>query len=240
MLQTAQEFYDLNNTKINFNKAILICNRDPSNPTLPLPFTLLPYRFDLLSTAFELTSLKQNESFRFLGVWFTLSLSSQFVKKQASIEYNLFANKLKNKRLTSEHLTYLHNVVLISRLDFRLKTTVFSEAECNKISASFKRIYKNSLKLTISLPNAFLHYNKALGLVNLYQKHLTNHITQLSNILYNDRLETIKNIILHRLYNIQIDINIPYSPLYIDNFNVFKKTKCFKTDYIFRLLFFSN
>jgi hypothetical protein len=33
MLRTAQEFYDLNNTKINFNKAILICNRDPSNPT---------------------------------------------------------------------------------------------------------------------------------------------------------------------------------------------------------------
>jgi hypothetical protein len=114
MLRTAQEFYDLNNTKINFNKAILICNRDPSNPTSPLPSTPLPYRFNLLSTAFELTPLKQNESFRFLGVCFTLSLSLQFVKKQASTEYNLFANKLKNKRLTSDHLTYLHIGMLIS------------------------------------------------------------------------------------------------------------------------------
>jgi hypothetical protein len=79
--------------------------------------------------SFELTPLKQNESFRFLGVWFTLSLSKQFVKKQASTKYNLFANKLKNKRLTSDHLTYLHNMVLIPRLDFCLKATVFSEAE---------------------------------------------------------------------------------------------------------------
>jgi hypothetical protein len=50
----------------------------------------------------------------------------------------------------------------------------------------------------------------------------------------------VKNIILHRLYNIQIDINIPHSLLYIDNFNAFTKTKCFKTDYILCLLFFSN
>jgi hypothetical protein len=50
----------------------------------------------------------------------------------------------------------------------------------------------------------------------------------------------VKNIILYRLYNIQIDINIPYSLLYIDNFNAFTKTKCFKTDYILHLLFFSN
>jgi hypothetical protein len=240
MLRTAQEFYDLNNTKINFNKAILICNRDPFNPTSPLPPSLSPYRFDLLSTAFELTPLKLNESFRFLGVWFTLSLSKQFVKKQATTKYNLFAHKLKNKCLTSDHLTYLHNMVLIPRLDFRLKATVFSESECYHISAPFKRIYKHSFKLTISLPNAFLHYNKALGLVNLYQRHLTNHITHLSNILHNDQLDTVKNIIFHRLYNIQIDINIPHSPLYIDNFNAFTKTKCFKTDYILHLFFFNQ
>jgi hypothetical protein len=37
MLSIAQEFYSLNNTKINFDKALLICNQDPSNNKLPLP-----------------------------------------------------------------------------------------------------------------------------------------------------------------------------------------------------------
>src|SRR5204863_5017640 len=35
MLTIAQEFYSFNNTKINFNKAVLICNRDPADNSLP-------------------------------------------------------------------------------------------------------------------------------------------------------------------------------------------------------------
>src|SRR5204862_362014 len=34
LLNIAQEFYNMNNTKINFNKAKLICNRDPENSSL--------------------------------------------------------------------------------------------------------------------------------------------------------------------------------------------------------------
>src|SRR4051794_14057288 len=37
MLSIAQEFYSLNNTKINFDKTILICNQNLNNNRLPLP-----------------------------------------------------------------------------------------------------------------------------------------------------------------------------------------------------------
>src|SRR3954447_22273216 len=53
-------------------------------------------------------------------------------------------------------------------------------------------------------------------------------------------MSTVKNIMMHRLHSIQKDIHIPHSPLLIDCFNAFKHTKCFKTDYIFRLLFFAH
>src|SRR3954451_11585852 len=45
LLDIAQEFYNMNNTKINFNKAELICNRDPTNHTSPIPDHPVPYNF---------------------------------------------------------------------------------------------------------------------------------------------------------------------------------------------------
>src|SRR5436190_11988965 len=45
MLSTAQEFYNMNNTKINFNKASLICNRNPGEPSQLLGHSPEEYRF---------------------------------------------------------------------------------------------------------------------------------------------------------------------------------------------------
>src|SRR3989337_1488923 len=69
ILSIAQEFYQLNNTKINFNKADLICNRDPSSPTDPLPFSPASFQFLSYNINFAVTPLSPSTSFRFLGVW---------------------------------------------------------------------------------------------------------------------------------------------------------------------------
>src|SRR2546422_10146484 len=81
MLNFAQEFYNFNNTKINFSKAILICNRDPLNNEDLLPLSLTPYIFNIIDNSFDITLIPYNDSFRFLGVWFTLTLSASYVKK---------------------------------------------------------------------------------------------------------------------------------------------------------------
>src|SRR3954454_20334649 len=116
LLGIAQEFYDMNNTKINFNKAELICNRNPSNPSTKLPDFPEPFNFKSSVVNFTCTLLLTNTSFRFLGVWFTLSLNKKFVKKQCRTEYHLFAGKLRNKRLTTDQLKYLHNTVLLTKV----------------------------------------------------------------------------------------------------------------------------
>ena len=103
MLSVAQEFYDLNNTKINFNKATLICNRNPDNIHESLAPSPSAHTFLVDSTRqFTITPITPTESFRFLGVWFTLSMSPAYVKKQCRTEYSLFAGKLRNKKLTSD------------------------------------------------------------------------------------------------------------------------------------------
>src|SRR3954470_24667186 len=64
LLDIAQEFYDMNNTKINFNKAELICNRDLSNSSTKLPDLLVPFNFKSLMIDFTCTPLSLNTSFR--------------------------------------------------------------------------------------------------------------------------------------------------------------------------------
>src|SRR5436305_1944766 len=159
MLSTAQEFYSFNNTKINFNKAVLICNRDPHNRSSPLLLVPTSYRFLAHNIDFHSTP---DISFRFLGVWFTLSLNKKFVKKQCKTEYQLFANKLSRKRLTTDQLKYLHNAVLLPKVLYRLKCTALSERDCNIIASPFKRLYKQTSSFVSSLSDSFLHFILAL------------------------------------------------------------------------------
>src|SRR5215213_514058 len=142
MLNVANEFYHMNNTKINFLKADLITNRDPSSPEEPLSSTSMPFTFNLTTDSFTITPIAPKDSFRFLGVWFTLASSSAFVKAQCRTEYRLFANKLHGKQLTVKQLVYLNNAVLIPKIEYRIMCSLFSETECNSISAPMRVLVK--------------------------------------------------------------------------------------------------
>src|SRR3989440_457158 len=222
LLNIAQEFYEFNNTKINFNKAELICNRDPSNPSSQLPDSPTPYNFKSETLDFSCTPLSLKTAFRFLGMWFTLTLNKQFIKKQCRTEYQLFAGKLRNKKLTTDQLKYLHNAVLLPKVLYRLKCTVLSDRECDVVMAPFKKLYKNTSVLVSSLPNCFLHFSQALGIANLYQQHITNHITTFNYGLTAGN--AFSRIIQHWLHQIAKDINIPFSPLLLECFKPFMKT----------------
>src|SRR5271156_546659 len=73
MLNLAQGFYDLNNTKINPAKAIFITNRNPSALTEVLPAIPTSHDFLIEQSIFSLTLLPLSASFRFLSVWFSLT-----------------------------------------------------------------------------------------------------------------------------------------------------------------------
>src|SRR3989440_6183746 len=238
LLNITQEFYEFNNTKINFNKAELICNRDPSNPTSQLPDSPSPYNFKSETLDFSCIPLPPKTSFRFLGVWFTLTLNKQFIKKQCRTEYQLFAGKLRNKKLTTDQLKYLHNAVLLPKVLYRLKCTALSERDCSIIASLFKRLYKQTSSFVSSLPDSFLHFRLTLGIANLYQQHLINHVNTLNNHLTTGT--SISRIFQHQFFQITKDNNIPFSPLLVNNFGAFTNTKYMKTDYIFSVLLFSS
>src|SRR3954452_13842077 len=68
MLNIANEFYEMNNTKINFDKAELITNRDSCDSDNSISLCSPPFQFRLNTSSFSITPHLPNDSFRFLGV----------------------------------------------------------------------------------------------------------------------------------------------------------------------------
>ncbi|GBC39613.2 RNA-directed DNA polymerase from mobile element jockey-like [Rhizophagus irregularis DAOM 181602=DAOM 197198] len=93
MLSITEEFYQINNTSANHNKYVLITNSLllTSNSTLP-PIT---FNLDLSPLnsvpSITITPISMTTSFRFLGVWFNIKSSRDFVKKQLKRECCSFA-----------------------------------------------------------------------------------------------------------------------------------------------------
>ncbi|EXX65163.1 hypothetical protein RirG_135920 [Rhizophagus irregularis DAOM 197198w] len=71
-----------------------------------------------------------NSSFRFLGVWFNVAGSRNFVRKQVARECNSFAATIRPAKLSTKQVVYLHNTVLIPKLEYRMQVTHLSESEC--------------------------------------------------------------------------------------------------------------
>ncbi|GBB83929.1 hypothetical protein RclHR1_10590011 [Rhizophagus clarus] len=132
MLSITEEFYALNNTSANHQKYVLISNSLPFTTTStisPVDFDLQLFTLNRISSIF-VTPISITSSFCFLGVWFNLNGSRDFVKKQIASECNSFAATLRLARLSAQQVVYLYNTVLIPKLEYQMQVTHLSEKDC--------------------------------------------------------------------------------------------------------------
>jgi hypothetical protein len=113
-LSITAEFYTLNNVQVNSAKYVLLSSSEPSSL---VTFELFPSPL-ISDESLTLTSLAIGTSFHFLGVWFSLLASSQFVLKQAHSIVKDMAALLGPKKLLAQHIAYLYNAVLLPRFTF--------------------------------------------------------------------------------------------------------------------------
>src|SRR5436305_1648044 len=247
MLRISQEFFGYNNTKINFNKAVLICNRDPHDPLLPLSNINETAAVSFLANTpykFSIKPIKPNEAFRFLGVWFNINTTRQQTLKLCKADYSLFCKTHYNKKLTIKQLTYLHNAVLLPKVEFKLKTYMPSASDCYRISSSFRKTFRKIIGFSCAIPNHFLQFPHSFNLIDLHQRCVTNNINSFYRNFIEDPLDSfpidIRKSISHRLSEIQRYFNLPFSPLFLDNFDSFKNCKRFKDDYILQIIYHAS
>ncbi|GET66236.1 RNA-directed DNA polymerase from mobile element jockey-like [Rhizophagus irregularis DAOM 181602=DAOM 197198] len=233
MLSITKEFYQINNTSANHNKYVLITNSlPPTSVSSPSPVV-----FDLQLSglnnvpSISIVPISMNSSFRFLGVWFNVAGSRDFVRKQVARECNSFAATVRPARLSAKQVVYLHNTVLIPKLEYRMQVTHLSESECASATSSIRSLVKHKANFSRVLPDSILFLSQGLGLINLFFHQSQTHLTNLF-LLANSSSFFMKNLFLYRLRLIQFSFLIPISPLLVKDWTLWSKLFAFKQDYI--------
>ncbi|CAB4488155.1 unnamed protein product [Rhizophagus irregularis] len=233
MLSITEEFYQINNTSANHNKYVLITNSLPStSASSPSPVV-----FDLQLSglnkvpSISIVPISMNSSFRFLGVWFNVAGSRDFVKKQVVRECNSFAATVRPAKLSAKQVVYLHNTVLVPKLEYRMQVTHLSESECASATSSIRSLVKHKANFSRVLPDSILFLSQGLGLINLFFHQSQTHLTNLF-LLANSSSFFMKNLFLYRLRLIQFSFLIPISPLLVKDWTIWSKLFAFKQDYI--------
>ncbi|CAB4417842.1 unnamed protein product [Rhizophagus irregularis] len=231
MLSITEEFYWLNNTSANHNKYVLATNAISVTQDLsPIVFNLTPSLLNTTATI-TVTPIPMSSSFRFLGVWFNINGSRSFIRKQLKQECNSFSAILRPAKLTSQQVVYLHNTVLVPKLEYRMQVTHLSKAECSTATSSVRTLVKHKAKLSCSTPDAILYLFQALGLINLFSHQQQSHFTNLF-LLANSSSFFMKSLFLYRLRFIQFYFLIPISPLMVLDWAYWSSLIIFKQDYI--------
>ncbi|GBB86342.1 hypothetical protein RclHR1_12760010 [Rhizophagus clarus] len=233
MLSITEEFYVLNNTSANHQKYVLISNSLPLTTTS----TILPVEFHLsLSSLNDISSISITpfsitSSFRFLGVWFNIKGSRNFVKKQIASECNSFAATLRSAKLSAKQVVFLYNSVLIPKLKYRMQVTHLSATDCYTATRSICSLVKHKANFSRSLPNPILYLSQALGLINLSSHLIQCHVNNLF-LMANSSTPLVQHLFIYRLLLIQFRFLIPISPLMVDDWSLWSTMTAFKCDYI--------
>ncbi|GBC25651.2 hypothetical protein RIR_jg41468.t1 [Rhizophagus irregularis DAOM 181602=DAOM 197198] len=177
-LSITAEFYTLNNVQANSAKYVLLSSSLPSSKiTFELSSSSL-----VSDTFLSLSSLPLNTSFRFLGVWFSLSASSNFVLKQVRSMVKDMAALLGPKKLLAQHVAYLYNAILLPRLEFHLQTTLFSESTIQSIIKPMFSVLRRKAGLAATTPLALLFLKLPFSIQNAFYRFLSSHIASWQTI----------------------------------------------------------
>ena len=129
-LKIADKFNKFNGIKVNPEKSKLIVIN--SSETQGNTYV----KYGLNDTIIYLT--KQDESIRFLGVWISPKNNKNFVKKQIRKDIENIYNITKGKIITAKQMTYVINMVVISRIEYKANLTVFNETESRNLIAKLR------------------------------------------------------------------------------------------------------
>lgn len=235
MLSITEEFYLLNNTSANHKKYVLLTNSvSRTTATLP-PITFTLALSDLNRVpSISIVPLPMGSSFRFLGVWFNLSNSTRFVTSQLAAKFSRFAGILSRARLTAKQLVYLHNAVLIPKVEYRMQVTFLSERDCAWVSSKFRSLFKRKLGLAVTFPSCVLHSDKYFGLISLYT-HQSACLIHSFFQFANSSVEGLHQLFLIHLINLKVRLCLTCSLLQVSDWSFWSSLSPFKIDLFARI-----
>ena len=132
ILSIADDFYLLNNIKVNKEKSKLLAKRSGKEKTIQ------KLQLSFGRETIDITPVTYRESVQILGVWINLAEHRKYVLQQARMEVLSMCNIIKRKPITDKQLLYLYNMVIIPRIEYRTQLTILSKRDCDSIIAPFR------------------------------------------------------------------------------------------------------
>ncbi|CAB5102047.1 unnamed protein product [Rhizophagus irregularis] len=114
----SNSFFELNDIKINGNKSELLVWHTPKDITKEIRM------------GSNNSTVKANPPFkeaRYLKVYIKSRAGQSHIVKNAQRAIILITNALRHKKITASQVAYVNNVVLMARLEYRLKTTLLND-----------------------------------------------------------------------------------------------------------------
>ncbi|CAB4405836.1 unnamed protein product [Rhizophagus irregularis] len=180
MLDIANEFYNLNDIKINKDKSELLLKKIDKSFNYS---NSLIIRFGL--EYINIKPKEPNESIRILGVWFNVNNDKKFVLSQAKSEVKKLIDNIKHKRITDKQLQYVFNALIILTIEYRAQVTILNDRECESIMSSFRRAFRKKLKFSWRMPTAIINHNLIYNIKDIADNQLqakgTNFLIQLND-----------------------------------------------------------
>lgn len=219
ILSIAGSFYDLNDIKINKSKSELLLRRKKGGDIIKKKI------INFGKLAINIIPVDKKGSIRILGVWFNTYNARKHVIMQVKDEIrNCCDSFILRKRLTDKQISFIFNMLIIPRIEYRIQLIVLFEKECNSLIAPFRILFKHKLGLTKTVPNTIIHskefYNIKSKLDNQLQVKLTNFILQINN---QEELGIIMTIHLLNLQELLLLSDNLLIQLSISDINNFKK-----------------
>jgi hypothetical protein len=160
------------------------------------------------------------------------------VHNQISQEYKELSAIVRWKKLSPAQLTYIHNVVLLPRVEYRSQVTHISESLCKKLLSPFIILFKNRLGFARSAPSILFHSHLFYNCIPLY----THLMKAKLNFLYKwcNAFSSYfsPNFVLLKLLTLSYLMAFPQSCLTIEDFSRWLSSLALKTDWVFQTLVF--
>jgi len=164
IMKVADSFYDLNFIKVNWDKSVLLTNKNHLCQPITLPS---------INGTTTIHPLPTNDSIRYLGVWISLGSNKTFISKSLINEIKSAVAIMTPKRLTDKQIVYIYNSVLIPRIEYRSQLNFFTEQQCKLITTPFIAFMKKKLKLSCDTPSSIIYSHSFYNLTDLYQRLFT-------------------------------------------------------------------
>jgi hypothetical protein len=157
----SNEFFNLNNIKINGKKLELIV----FNTSVPKEEKFVIIRQDQSIVR----AVNSRKPVRYLEVYFTVRQDNKHNINIVHQEISSLIHTLKTKHMTTAHIVYINNKILIPRLEYKLITSLLSEHTANKLYTPMLCLIKHKFGCASTTANSIFTHPGIGGITSLKQ-----------------------------------------------------------------------